>query len=85
MPAGHSVFQRLSIAEIARTAVEGRSRSAPTADGASFRAMVDRHMGYWEERVPAGKQCFVHYAIGGGEIIERAFEELAGAGADLRI
>jgi hypothetical protein len=37
------------------------------------------HMGYWENRVPPGQQCYVHYAIGRDEVITEAFEQLKGA------
>jgi len=71
MPPTYSVFQRLSLPEIARAAGE-----AATANPA-FQTMVNRHMGYWEERIPAGQRLFVHYAIGGDEAITAAFHRLA--------
>jgi len=73
MPPTYSVFQRLSLPEIARAAGE-----AATANPA-FQTMVNRHMGYWEERIPAGQRLFVHYAIGGDEAITAAFHRLAAA------
>jgi hypothetical protein len=33
-------------------------------------------MCYWEKRIPDGKQCFVHYAIGSRDIISTAFNRL---------
>jgi hypothetical protein len=77
MPATYSLFQRLSIPEIARAA--GESGRAGPASGPAFHAMVNRHMSYWEERTPAGQRCFVHYAIGDGETVARAFDRLAAA------
>ena len=77
MPATYSLFQRLSIPEIARAA--GESGRAGPASGPAFHAMVNRHMSYWEERTPAGQRCFVHYAIGDGETVARAFDRLGAA------
>src|SRR6185437_16746668 len=79
MPASYTVFQRLSLAEIARAAGEAGGASAQRADDPAFQAMVGRHMSYWEERIPAGQRCFVHYAIGGDEAITAAFQRLAAA------
>jgi hypothetical protein len=68
--ATHAVFQRLSLSEIAQAA------GAKGADP-GFRGMVDRHMSYWEDRIPAGQRCFVHYQIGEHENVVRSFERLA--------
>jgi hypothetical protein len=38
-------------------------------------------MGYWEKRIPDGKQCFVHYALGSDDVITAAFNRLATRGA----
>ena len=38
-------------------------------------------MGYWEERVPDGKHCFVHYAIGTDDVITAAFDRLKAGGS----
>jgi hypothetical protein len=72
MPPTYAVFQRLSLAEIARAAGEAGAHPA-------FQAMVARHMSYWEERIPAGQRLFVHYAIGGDEAVTAAFHRLAAA------
>jgi hypothetical protein len=44
--------------------------------GRAFRDTLERHMGYWEKRIPQGKQCFVHYAIGAEDVIAAAFASL---------
>jgi hypothetical protein len=73
MPPTYAVFQRLSLAEIARAAGEAGS----DAGGPAFQAMVDRHMSYWEGRIPAGQRVFVHYAIDAEEAVTAAFHRLA--------
>lgn len=75
MPLAHSLFQRLSLPEITQAA--GASGHAAKADGPAFRALVDRHMSYWEERVPAGQRLFVHHGIGDAETVARTFDRLA--------
>lgn len=73
---GYSVFQRLGIPEIVRAFEENESLFVRLIAGRKFQTVLNAHMGYWEERVPAGRQCFVHYAIGGGDVIAPAFERL---------
>lgn len=68
--ATHAVFQQMSLAEIAQAA------GARGADP-GFHGMVDRHMSYWEERIPARQRCFVHYQMGEHERVVRSFERLA--------
>lgn len=77
MPPTYAVFERLPLAEIARAAGEAGGASAVAHP--AFQAMVARHMSYWEERIPAGKRSFVHYAIGGDAAITAAFHRLAAA------
>ena len=77
MPPTYAVFERLPLAEIARAAGEGGGGAAVAHP--AFQAMVARHMSYWEERIGAGKRCFVHYAIGGDAVITAAFHRLAAA------
>jgi hypothetical protein len=73
VPATHAVFQRLSIPEIAKAA------GARGADPA-FHALVDRHMSYWEQRIPPGQRLFVHYAIGRAGDVAASFDRLAATG-----
>jgi len=42
--------------------------------------VLDQRMGYWESRVPAGQQCFVHYVRGAAEAVENARAAFAAAG-----
>jgi hypothetical protein len=77
MPPTYTRFQRLSLAEIAQAA------GAQQIANPGFQAMVARHMGYWEERIPAGQRLVVHYAIGGDEAIGAAFRRLAAEGERL--
>ncbi|HEU0168408.1 MAG TPA: hypothetical protein VFS62_11575, partial [Chloroflexota bacterium] len=58
-----------------RQALAGRS-DAPPAGGA-FERVLAEHMGYWEQHIPAGQQCFVHYAIGKPDVIDGLFDRLS--------
>jgi hypothetical protein len=78
MPSTYSLFQRLSIPEIARAA-GAQGLSSQLGIGPEFQGKLDKQMGYWEARIPAGKRCFVHYAIGDEETIAKAFDRLAAA------
>jgi hypothetical protein len=80
MPAGYALFRRLSIPEVVRALAETQSLSVPPIGGGEFRNMLDQHMGYWEKRLPDGKHCFVHYAIGTDDVITAAFDRLKGDG-----
>jgi hypothetical protein len=76
MPSTYSMFQRLSIPEVVRAFDESESLFVRLIAGRKFKSVLDKHMGYWEMRIPAGKQCFVHYAIGGDAVISGAFNRL---------
>lgn len=76
MPASYAVFRRLSIADVVRAFDETSNLFVQLVAGRKFRHVLDQHMGYWEQRVPAGKQCFVHYAIGASDSIAAAFDRL---------
>lgn len=76
MPATHSVYKRLSIPEVEQAFDETHSLFVQLFAGRKFRHVLEQHMGYWEQRIPAGKQCFVHYAIGTDEVITEAFHRL---------
>ena len=80
MPEGYSVFQRLSIPEVTRAFDATQSWFVQLLAGRKFHQVLDEHMGYWEQRVPAGRQCFVHYAIGADDVIAAAFERLKRSG-----
>lgn len=73
---GYSIFQRVAIPEIVRAFDENENLFVRLLAGRKFQNVLNEHMGYWEERVPAGQQCFVHYAIGRDEVIAPAFERL---------
>ncbi len=75
MPASYACFKRLPIPAILR-AFEAQHMPAQASAGGAFRNVLERSMGYWEERVPSGKQCFVHYAIGAPGAIAAAFGRL---------
>ncbi len=79
-PPGYAVFQRLSIPEVVRAFDESESLLARLLAGREFRNVLNQRMGYWEKRVPSGQQCFVHYAIGGDDVVASAFERLKGEG-----
>lgn len=76
MPPGYTVFQRLGIPEVMRAFDATQSWFVQMLAGRKFQHVLDEHMGYWEKRVPAGKQCFVHYAIGAENAIAAAFDRL---------
>ena len=76
MPAGYSVFKRMSIPEVMQAFDDTQSWFVQLLAGRKFHHVLEEHMGYWERRVPAGKQCFVHYAIGADDVITAAFERL---------
>ncbi|MGO9697638.1 MAG: hypothetical protein ACLPX7_00050 [Xanthobacteraceae bacterium] len=81
MPASYARFKRLSIPEVIREFAAKASSSAPvTADGA-FRNVLEHRMGYWEKKIPDGKHCFVHYAIGSDDVITTAFNRFKGDGS----
>jgi hypothetical protein len=80
MPATYAVFKRLPIPEVVRAFEQTQSSSAPPVGADNFRHVLDHRMGYWEKRVPAGKHCFVHYAIGTDDVITAAFDRLKGDG-----
>jgi len=75
-PPGCAIFQRVGIPEIVRAFDENESLFVRLLAGRKFQNVLNEHMGYWEERVPAGQQCFVHYAIGRNEVVASAFERL---------
>jgi hypothetical protein len=64
MPATYARFKRLSIPDVVRAFDETLNLFVQLIAGRKFRNVLEQHMGYWEKRVPDGKQCFVHYAIG---------------------
>lgn len=76
MPPGYTVFQRIDLAEVERAFDEADGAVAPGLDRQKFHEVANRQMGYWQARVPAGKGCYVHYAIGSEEVIRHAFERL---------
>lgn len=80
---GYALFERLSIAEIVRTLEEKQSLSAPSLAGGKFQNVLEQRVGYWEKRVPKGKDCFVHYAIGTDDVIAAAFDRLKTDSGDL--
>jgi hypothetical protein len=81
MPASYALFKRLSIPEVVRTVEQTQSSSVPPIGAAKFRNMLDQNMGYWEKRVPDGKHCFVHYAIGTDEVVTAVFDRLKAGGS----
>lgn len=80
MPPSYTVFERLPIPEVERAFAETESLFVRFIAGRKFHNVLDAHMGYWEKRVPAGKKCFVHYAIGSDEVITAAYHRVKAAG-----
>jgi len=76
MPATYARFKRLSIADVVRVFDETQNLFVQLIAGRKFRNVLEQHMGYWEKRIPNGKQCFVHYAIGSRDVITAAFNRL---------
>ena len=76
---GYAIFHRLGITEVVRAFDEKESLFVRLLAGRKFQSVLNQHMGYWENRVPPGQQCYVHYAIGRDEVITEASEQLKGA------
>ena len=81
MPATYARFKRLSIPDVVRAFDDTQNLFVQMIAGRKFRNVLEQHMGYWEKRVPDGKQCFVHYAIGPQDIITAAFNRIKGDGS----
>lgn len=80
MPAGYARFRRLAIPDVVRAFDESHNLFVQLLAGRKFKDVLERHMGYWEKRIPASKQCFVHYAIGPDDAIAAAFDRLEADG-----
>ena len=76
MPETYALFRRLPIPDVMRAFDATHSRLVQLVAGGRFQHVLQQHMGYWEERVPAGRQCYVHYAIGTDAVINAAFDRL---------
>jgi len=75
MPASYALFRRIPIADILR-GIAAANLPIPPAHGEAFQQVLHHHMGYWDSHVPAGQQCFVHYAIASDAVIARLFDRL---------
>lgn len=80
LPPSHAVFQRLAIPEVVRAFEASESLLVRLVAGRKFHSVLERQMGYWEKRVPAGQSLYVHYASGPAAIIDEAFSRLRAAG-----
>jgi hypothetical protein len=81
MPAAaYARFKRLAIPDVVRAFDETHNMFTQLIAGGKFRDVLEQHMGYWEKTIPAGQQCFVHYAIGAEDVITAAFNRLKGDG-----
>jgi hypothetical protein len=78
MPASYARFKRLAIPDVVRAFEDTHGLFARLVAGHAFRDVLEQHMGYWEQRIPQGQQCFVHYAIGPEGVIAAAFNRLKG-------
>ncbi len=78
MPESYAVFQRMSIPAVEKAFDESHNLMVQLLAGRKFRGVLERHMGYWEQRVPAGKDCFVHYAVGSERAIAGVYDRLKG-------
>jgi hypothetical protein len=58
MPASYAVFRRMAIPDVMRAIDATHSRLVQLVAGGRFQHVLQQHMGYWEERVPAGKHSF---------------------------
>lgn len=75
MPASYTLFRRIAIPDILR-GIAAPGIPEPLANGDAFGKVLHHHMGYWESRVPAGHQCFVHYAIASDAMVTATFNRL---------
>lgn len=80
LPPASFVFRRIALPEVERAFAETHNLVARLFGAARFHRVLDEHMGYWERRVPAGAQCFVHYSIGPADEIDAAFARVRDAG-----
>ena len=80
---GYALFERLSIAEIVRTLEEKQSLSAQSLAGGKFQNVLEQRVGYWEKRVPKGKDCFVHLCHRNRRCDPAAFDRLKTDSGDL--
>jgi hypothetical protein len=85
MPPSYSVFQRLAIPEVMKAFDATQSWFVQLLAGRHFHEVLDERMGYWEKLIPAGKQCFVHYAIGAEDVVARAMERLKSRGGFVQL
>jgi hypothetical protein len=76
MPSSYALFKRMSIADVVQAFAESQNLFTQLIAGRKFHDTLDRHMGYWEKRIPAGKQGFVHYAIDTEAVINGVFDRL---------
>jgi hypothetical protein len=76
LPPSYTVFQRVGIPEVKRAFEQKAGAMARSVDADQFGKVLDERMGYWEKHVPAGKQCFVHYAIGSEPAVDAAYARL---------
>jgi hypothetical protein len=76
MPPTHAVFRRLTMPQVMQAFDETHGLVARLFGAGKFQRVLDEHTGYWEGRVAAGKDCFVHYAIGPKAAIDAAFTRL---------
>jgi hypothetical protein len=85
MPASYARFKRLSIPEVVRAFDESSGLFVQLIAGRQFRSVLEQHMGYWEHRIAAREQCFVHYAIGPEQVITAAFDRLKYEAGDFKL
>ncbi len=72
LPDSHAVFRRIGIPEVIAAFNAQVPALARLIAGRRFRRVLDQRMGYWEQRVPEGQSCFVHYLRGSADTVETA-------------
>jgi hypothetical protein len=80
MPATYACFKRLAIQDVVQAFDQTHDLFAQLIGGRKFQNVLEQQMGYWEQRIPGSKQCFVHYAIGTDDVITAAFDALKKGG-----
>jgi hypothetical protein len=77
VPTGYRVFERLPMAAVEHAFNEKINYFARLIAGRKFHEMLIQRMGYWENHIPVGHTCFVHYARGNEHDIAALYDQFA--------
>lgn len=71
----YSVFQRLNIAQVKKAFADNVNFFIRMISAKKFEHLLDQRMSYWEQKIPQGQQCFVHYARGSDDAINQLYRK----------